>query len=90
MEDATRNVRNFHVPLPEDLYRRLRKEAARLGLPATELAREAIRGALKQRQRDALREAIMRYARESAGTRDDLDIDLESAAIEHLLARSRR
>lgn len=89
MREATRN-RNFHVPLPEDLYRRLRKEAARLGLPATELAREAIRAALKQRQRDALREAITRYARESAGTRDDLDANLESAAIEHLLARSRR
>jgi hypothetical protein len=83
-------LKNFHVPLPEDVYLRLRKEAARSSIPATELAREAIRAALKSRQRDALRDSISRYALQVAGTTDDLDEALESASVDDLLARGAR
>ena len=54
-------VRNFHVPLPEGLYNKLREEAGRSGSPATELARRAIEVLLEQRQRDAISDAIARY-----------------------------
>jgi hypothetical protein len=90
MADAMRKVRNFHVPLPADLYRRLRLEAARSNVPATELVRDAIRDALKQRQRAAVEAAIETYARAMAGTDHDLDEELEAAGIEHLLAEERR
>src|SRR5438105_5715457 len=36
------NVKNFHLPLPEQTYSRLRAEAERTQVPATALAREAI------------------------------------------------
>lgn len=36
------SLRNFHVPLSEDLYRRLREEAERSKRTATALARHAI------------------------------------------------
>lgn len=84
-----KRVRNFHVPLPDDLYRRLRAVAARTGLPATEIAREAIRGALKRQQQAELRESIRRYATAMAGTSYDLDEELESAGLEVLLAGDR-
>jgi hypothetical protein len=88
MKPAIRN-RNFHLPLPEDLHRRLRAEAERQGLPATEVAREAIRSALRARQRERIDAEISRYARAVAGTRSDLDEDLEAASIDHLLAKRR-
>ncbi|MBI2218167.1 MAG: hypothetical protein HYU51_12795 [Candidatus Rokubacteria bacterium] len=36
------SVRNFHLPLPEPLYRRLREAAAQTNQPATTVARYAI------------------------------------------------
>ena len=78
--------KNLHVPLPEPLYRRLRSEAERARRPATELAREAIDRWLAEQQRRDLHEAIQTYAREMAGTRDDLDKGMEAAAIERLIA----
>jgi hypothetical protein len=79
-------VRNFHVPLPEDLYNKLREEAGRSGSPATELARRAIEVLLEQRQRAALSDAIALYAAKHAGTASDLDEALEAASVEHLLS----
>lgn len=77
--------RNLHVPLTEDLDRKLRAEAARTGEPATQIAREGIRTFLELRRRRAIREAIQSYAHSIAGTREDLDPEIESAAIESLL-----
>lgn len=79
-------VRNLHVPLPEPLYRRLRTEAERARRPATDLAREAIGRWLAEQQRKLLHDAIQTYARKTAGTRDDLDGEVEAASIEHLMA----
>lgn len=79
-------VRNFHVPLPDDLYNKLREEAGRSGSPATELARRAIEVLLEQRQRDAISDAIARYAEKHAGTASDLDEALEAASVGHLLS----
>jgi predicted transcriptional regulator len=76
--------RNFHVPMPEALYERLRKEAEQSAEPATEIARQAIVEFLEKRRRDALYSAINDYAKRHAGTRLDLDEELEAASLEHL------
>ena len=78
-------MKNFHLPLPEHTYVGLRAEAKRTGVPATTLAREAVDSWLRQQSQKARHDAIAAYATETAGTRLDLDPDLESAAIEQLL-----
>ena len=83
-------TRNFHLPLPEKLYRRLRSQAAAAGQPATVVARRAIEAWLGQRRRAAIHEAIAAYAAKAAGTLDDLDPALEAASLEHLAAEERR
>jgi hypothetical protein len=79
-----RAMKNFHLPLPEETYSQLRAEAERSRVPATSLAREAIDTWLRQQQRKARHDAIAAFAGEMAGSRLDLDPDLESAGIEHL------
>ena len=82
-------MKNFHLPLPEHTYAELRAEAERMQVPATTLAREAVDWWLRQQFRKARHDAIAAYAAEMAGTRLDLDADLESAAIEHILNTSK-
>lgn len=82
-------MRNFHLPLPEHTYVQLRAEAERTQVPATTLAREAIDLWLLHQARKARHDAIMTYAAEMAGTDLDLDHDLESAGIEHLVKTGR-
>ena len=82
-------MKNFHLPLPEQTYMGLRAEAERTGVPATTLAREAVDWWLRQQRRKARHDAIAAYATKMAGTRLDLDADLESAAIEHILSTSK-
>jgi hypothetical protein len=77
-------LRSFHVPLPEDLYAKLREEAGRSKSPATELARHAIELLLNERRKAALHDAIAAYAAKHAGTASDLNEDLEAASLEHL------
>ena len=88
MEDST--LHNFHVPLPEEIYSKLREEAERSKRPATALARQAIEDWLRQREKAALRDAIAVYAAEHAGGDVDLDKELEAAAVEHLLEEGKR
>lgn len=76
---------NMHVPLPTEIHARLKAEAKRSGQPATALVREAVEAWLAEREKEALRDAIADYARAAAGTPADLDSELESAAVEHLL-----
>ena len=78
------NTQNFHLPLPDSVYRRLRREADRRRVPATALAREAVEAWLDKAHREALHTEIAQYARQQAGTNADLDEPLESAAVEML------
>jgi predicted DNA-binding protein len=82
-----RTPKNFHLPMPEPLHRRLRGAAERLGAPATAVARRAIEDWLDENERIAVHEAVAEYARSAAGTAVDLDRTLERAATEHLFAR---
>lgn len=87
LQAMARNARsrNFHVPLPDDLYLRLRGEAKRSGRPATDLARQAIQTMLRRREKLALHEALATYAARQAGGPADLDPALERAAVDELL-----
>ena len=76
--------RNFHLPLPAELYEQLKAEARKQGRPATAIARRAIESWLRRRQASELHEEIVAYARSAAGTTEDLDPALEAAAIEAL------
>jgi predicted DNA-binding protein len=86
-QDTRHAIKNFHLPLPEELYEALRDEAARLGRPATAVARDAIEAWLGERRRAVVKEAIARYAVRQAGTEADLDPLLEKASLEALRAR---
>lgn len=79
----------MHVPLSTDIHTRLKAEAKRSGRPATVLVREAIETWLEERERAALHHAIAHYAQAVAGTSDDLDAEVEKAAVEHLLDSGR-
>jgi hypothetical protein len=83
-------MKNFHLPLPEETYTQLRAEAERTQVPATLLAREAIDLWLRHQLRAARHAAISTYAAEMAGSSFDLDTDLESAGIEHLLKTGKK
>jgi predicted transcriptional regulator len=80
-------LRNFHIPLSEDLYNRLKEEAGRSKQPATEVARRAIELLLEQRRKSILHDAIASYAAQHAGTASDLDEELEVASVKHLLSQ---
>ncbi len=77
-------ARNFHLPLSEDLYLKLRDEAGKVGRPATALAREALEEWLHEREQQTVHEQIAAYAQAVAGSRDDLDEELESEAVVQL------
>ena len=78
------NTQNFHLPLPDSVYRRLRKEADRRRVPATALAREAVEIWLEKAHRETLHAEIAQYAKHQAGTKSDIDEQLEAAAVEML------
>lgn len=82
-------MKNFHLPLPKETYARLRQVAEQSHVPATTLAREALDEWLHQQAKKARHDAIAAYSAEMAGTHLDLDPDLESAGIEHLIKTGR-
>lgn len=82
MKSAT--MKNFHVPLPEQSYLRLKETALRRKKPATQLVKEAVELWLEEQEKLALHEDIARYAAEAAGSGDDLDEALENAGLEQL------
>ena len=83
-------MHNFHLPLPDELYRDLRTEASRSSRPATAIARQAIELWLRHQRRVARHESIAAFAAENAGTPLDLDTEFEAASIEHLLETEER
>ncbi|MGA2877469.1 MAG: hypothetical protein ABSG13_00815 [Bryobacteraceae bacterium] len=77
-------MRNFHLPLPDQVYDELKAEAQRSQIPATSMARHAIQSWLSARKKAARKQAIAVYAAEMAGTEFDLDPELEAASLEFL------
>jgi hypothetical protein len=81
MNSATKN---FHLPLPAELYDELRSTAREVGQPATRFAQELMRVGLDEWRRVRRRQQIAMYARQVAGTAEDLDPELERAGISSL------
>lgn len=77
-------IHNFHIPLSEQLYSRLREVAKRQHRPATQMAKQAVEYWLEEQEKLALHEEIASYAANAAGSVDDLDNQLEAASLEHL------
>lgn len=87
---AKTTLRNLHVPLSDDLYSQLCAEAERAQQPATVLARQAIAWRLELQRKRALHDSIQAYAAQNAGTEADLDHELATAAVEHLLTQEEK
>ena len=83
------DLKNFHLPLPDDTYEYLRAAAERSKVPATAIARKPIDFWLGQQLRKARHDAIAAYVAETAGTDLDLDAKLEAAGTEHLITTGR-
>ena len=79
-------MKNFHLPLPEALYNELRSAARDADQPATRFAQELVRAGLSEWHRARRREQIAAYARQVAGTSEDLDPELEQAGVEALVS----
>jgi predicted DNA-binding protein len=84
MSEKRTAMHHLNLVLPEDLHQRLRAEADRTGRPATRIVRESVERYLEDVRRTAIHEAIASYAAAVAGMRDDLDPELEAAAVEFL------
>ena len=82
--------RNFHLPLPCDLYRELQAEAQQAGQPATVVARQAIEFWVRQNRKAERHRAIAAYASKWAASKLDLDPEMERAAVEHLVKKEGR
>ncbi len=80
-------MKNFHLPLPDEVYEDLKMEAERSRIPATSMARQAIQTWLTARKKATRDRAIKAYAAKMAGTGLDLDRALERATLEVLLER---
>lgn len=78
-------MKNFDLPLPDQVYDELKSEAQRSRMPATSMARHAIQAWLAARKKVARKHAIASYAAGMAGTEFDLDDALEAATLELLL-----
>src|ERR1700691_2038961 len=85
IKSGSSEMKNFHLPLPEQTWTGLRAEAERTQVPATALAREAIDCWLREQAKKARHDQIAAWAAEMAGTDLDLDLDLEAAGIEQLV-----
>lgn len=90
MTRATSSVRNFHLPLSEELHRELRAESTRTGRPTTALVREAVERWLDAQRRTARHAEIALYAARWGGSEVDLDEALERAGVENLLSAPRK
>jgi predicted DNA-binding protein len=70
-------MKNFHVPLSDEVYQELRAESERTGRPATALAREAVEFWLKHIRRQARAKALAEFVAEHGGGPHDLDPAME-------------
>ena len=74
-------MRNLHIPVPEELYVRLKDESRRSGRPATEIARNAIGAWISAVRKAAVRRDLAAYVAEMAGTDQDIDPLMQAASL---------
>ncbi|HPR65441.1 MAG TPA: hypothetical protein PK014_14630 [Thermoanaerobaculia bacterium] len=78
----------MHVPLPLDVYDHLRRMAKETRIPATTLARKAIREWLQQREKARVYQDIHQYAVAESGGEYEFDDDLAEASLEDVKGES--
>ena len=81
---GAKRVKNFHLPLSEEIHSELREVAEHLEVPATQVVREVLESWLRERKRVQLHQQIQSYAADASGA-EALDADLEEAGIDSLL-----
>ncbi len=74
-------IRNFHLPLPADLYQELSAAAQGEGEPTTVLARRAIRFFLELRRKREVGRQVREFALKYAGTDVDFDSEWEEEGL---------
>lgn len=84
MKTMTIKTHNFHVPLSDPIYQRLKDTAARQHKPATYLVKQAVEYWLADQEKRAVHEEIAAYASAMAGSNEDLDSALETASADFL------
>jgi len=77
-------LKNFHVPLPIELYELLKENAKDQSMPATKVVRRLIEHWIELRKRKKIQEEFSSFARKYAGSEYDLDEDLERMSLEVL------
>jgi hypothetical protein len=82
MASATKTLR---LLLPKALYTELRSAAREARWPTTRFAQELVRAGLDQWRRTRRRQEIAAYARQVAGSSEDLNPELERAGIKSLV-----
>jgi len=78
------SAKKLNLPLAPEMHEALFAESRSLGIPATKLARRVLEEWLRERRRKRLRQEIRRFALAAAGSRADLDPELEASAVEEL------
>jgi predicted DNA-binding protein len=81
-------MKKVHLPLPPDVYARLKRESEASGIPTTVLAREAVTEWLERLERERIAEELRTFALEHAGSELDLDDGFEGAATDALAQAS--
>ena len=82
-------TRKLNLPLPEQMHRSLFEASAELGVPATKLVRSALEEWLRKHEAQRTAEEIRAFALEFAGKPEDLDSELEEAAVAELRNETR-
>ena len=88
MPRITNNKQNFHVPLPIDVYERLKLEAQHLQRPATEVARVAIEKQLHLIERSRIELELQTFIDDAAGSESDFDAAIALAGAEVILSEA--
>lgn len=80
----SKTVPNIHMPLSNDLHRRLRNQAVYADKTATTMAREAMAIGLKLLERQREDAELDEWIAENAGGPLDLDPTVEAASLDAL------
>lgn len=76
--------KNFHLPLPENLYDSLKEMSRQLNMSITKIAKQTLEKSVRQWEKEIRHQQIVQFAEQFGGTEYDLDPALENASIESL------
>lgn len=77
-------TKNLHIPIPIQWHEKLKELATLSNSTVTELVRSAIIEFIKNQEKKAIDDAILKFASEYGGSEFDIDPDLEETSLESL------